>query len=422
MRKVRHAGLMARWQRASVLPRQHCALRGALVPHRRRFFSVVPAQDPAFPAVAAVTASPVSDAPTVTVSYSRLKEFLLAEMVHLASTNTITVDQILEHATAQDVAALIDRELPSRFASRIQQIEQTCPQWRDVPGMVELHTLVSESFCMLRLADHHAKEGGNFPSTVFEIGRRHGSITPMLLTVASGLKEHGVMSEDCISEWIDTWMRSRIGTEMLISQYQQLLSNPDGSGIVEAHCEPGQICQNAVKHVQDTFDMGGLTIELHQEQQDISLSFVPRYLFLIVQELLKNSIAATLLRLRQVESVHGVVSEKMLKECKVRVAVCADAHRILIRIRDRAGGISDENSDRIWRYTFSDTPEDLQSRFQEQCLIDGPGVGLPMAKLYTTYLGGSLDLLTMPSWGTDVYLSFDRIVAPGDPGRKLQFL
>merc|ERR1712151_835604 len=41
------------------------------------------------------------------------------------------------------------------------------------------------------------------------------------------------------------------------------------------------------------------------------------------------------------------------------------------------------------------------------------GMGLPLLRLYTEYLGGSLELMTVPGYGVDVYLAFSRIDARG---------
>merc|ERR1711865_641949 len=80
-----------------------------------------------------------------------------------------------------------------------------------------------------------------------------------------------------------------------------------------------------------------------------------------------------------------------------------------IQVCDKGGGVPFELSGRIWEYMFTTTPTDLQTNFQAGGPISGPGMGLPLCRLYTQYLGGSLDLMSMPGVGTDVYLFLTRL-------------
>merc|ERR1711907_407670 len=121
-----------------------------------------------------------------------------------------------------------------------------------------------------------------------------------------------------------------------------------------------------------------------------------------VEELLKNSICAILMRSR---AEGGELSP-------IRITVCACPNRVGIQISDRAGGVPFDVWQRIWDYQFSTTPEDLRSRFKvNRGPIAGPGFGLPLCKLYTEYFGGSLHMMALPDVGTDVFLFLNRIEA-----------
>ena len=41
----------------------------------------------------------------------------------------------------------------------------------------------------------------------------------------------------------------------------------------------------------------------------------------------------------------------------------------------------------------------------------GYGIGLPLSRLHARYLGGSLDLVSLPGSGVDAYLSLPRVDA-----------
>ncbi|KAF8759889.1 P-loop containing nucleoside triphosphate hydrolase protein [Rhizoctonia solani] len=53
-------------------------------------------------------------------------------------------------------------------------------------------------------------------------------------------------------------------------------------------------------------------------------------------------------------------------------------------------------------------------------LVGRMGLGLPLSNIYATYFGGSLDLVSMDGWGTDVYLMLPRLLIfrDGDVGQE----
>merc|ERR1712012_1461398 len=95
----------------------------------------------------------------------------------------------------------------------------------------------------------------------------------------------------------------------------------------------------------------------------------------------------------------------------IHVLVCEDPRCIGIKISDEGDGVPVEHTERIWEFMFSTTPHELQSQFTEATPLSGPGMGLPLCKLYTQYLGGSLHLMSMPGVGTDAYIFLNRIDA-----------
>lgn len=100
---------------------------------------------------------------------------------------------------------------------------------------------------------------------------------------------------------------------------------------------------------------------------------------------------------------------------------------VTIRIRDRGGGISPEDYERIWEYSFTTFSEDkvsatlsgstdsslgggdalsVISGASAGCSsIAGLGYGLPLGRAYAEYFGGGIAVQSLWGWGTDVYLS-----------------
>jgi len=100
---------------------------------------------------------------------------------------------------------------------------------------------------------------------------------------------------------------------------------------------------------------------------------------------------------------------------------------VTIRIRDRGGGISPEDYERIWEYSFTTFSEDkvasALSGSTDSCSgsgdalsiisgasvggssIAGLGYGLPLGRAYAEYFGGGIAVQSLWGWGADVYLS-----------------
>lgn len=363
---------------------------------------------------APLLAAPPAARGAVTVSQERLNEFLDAEFRVLArgGYSSITLNQILGLTCLERTARVIQRELPARFAVRIQQIESTTKSWSSVPGLARLHDCMRTSFTNLRLVEFD--ESGSlekFSEVILDLRERHVEIPMMLRQCAVELKARGIMDDTGIHEWLLKFMNSRLGTEMLTKHYIAMLRDPDLNhiGIIDTKCEPARICQEAIEHVQTNLPFAaGVDITLQVAQLDIEFSFISTYLFWIIVELLTNSVMAVHKR----RKLHNCAQDAQATK-DVKVTVCADSSRVGIRISDKGMGVPFANAERVWEYMF--TTSDMEEREVTEKVLTGPlcstGMGLPNCGLYARYLGGSIDLMSMPGNGTDVYLFFSRVDA-----------
>eukprot|EP00438_Fugacium_kawagutii_P017514 Skav206902 [mRNA] locus=scaffold2387:365082:377886:+ [translate_table: standard] len=149
-------------------------------------------------------------------------------------------------------------------------------------------------------------------------------------------------------------------------------------------------------------------------KQRLRFTYVPKYLYYMVLELLKNSARAT---------IETSSSQEEIEARPIKVTVSANSGQVAIRIQDMAGGIPFEVAERVWSYTYStaDTRSDVWEH-QGTPLAGtlaiaaggggkatvGYGVGLPLSRLYAQYLGGSLNLMSMPGEGTTAFLHLKR--------------
>lgn len=353
----------------------------------------------------------------VTVSQRRLEEFIRAELSYFAQQQAqpLHLEQIVNHASPSQVARLVHRELPVRFAARIKHLE-LIEGWQNLPHYAEIHALFCESFRYMRLVEFSNLE--EFNETIRALRLRHKRIVPLLSAGLRELEREGVEAANrrCgpggLDGWADAFMMSRISTEMLTSHYTACMEertpgSASGStnsmrprswhGIVDTKCDPVAICREAVAKVQAEAN-GEIDFELSlpPDADQIMFSYIPRYLLYIIEELLRNAVRA-------------VLGRSDSRRPPVRIAVCADQRQVGIRIADEGGGIPFGSADRVWSYLFSTSQEQFEDYAKLDSPLSGRGMGLPLGRLYASYLGGSLELMNVPGVGVDAYLFLSRI-------------
>jgi len=395
------------------------------------------------------------------ISTSRLEQLLEAEITSLAlrETRPLTLQDILDATDDVDeMARLLHDELPVRFAERIKMLEEL-PDWRNHPSIVNVRQMYVTSFKQLRQADPSQPE--KFQGQLYNIKKRH-SQTNLLV---GGFKEYtqvDELGEAQVNKWLDRFFVLRVSTNMLISHYLQIArpgSRPEYEGginpyqsSINPNCIPYAIAQHAGSVVERMCrNRYGCSPQIIiTDVASRPLKFVPRYLFYILSELLKNAVRAT------VEQHSNYLSSGMLlrpEECKdmppITVIVSGDENVSSIRIGDEGGGIPLRSLDHVWSYLYStaepvdcpitrasvDAPSDIRrlddpsrgSCDMPDTLINnlndmqeahnmvmhsplaGLGCGLPLSRLYAKYLGGKVELQTLPRYGTDVFVYLNRL-------------
>jgi len=360
----------------------------------------------------------------VRISEERLEAFLSAEAAILAQQKLtpITLSDVLAVSTLSKAAAYLHKELPVRFAQRLAQIEGI-PGWQHCPDLEEVHELYKWSFRDLRLSDPF-DDGctsvaalDSYTDTIARLKRRMQPVIPLLMEAMQSLR-HTFRSDGEIDEWLDRFLLSRIGTEMLTSQYMACSAHPSGNwsggvGVVRYKVCPASLVEQAAERVQilcrDHYKtitrvrIDVVTVE--DEEGPLTFTYIPQYFLYMVLELLKNSARATI-------DAAGQDQEK-IEQLPIVVTISGNAQQVAVRIHDLAGGIPHEVLPRVWSYMFSTSPSRSQSFEHRGTPLTGYGVGLPLCRLYAHYLGGSLNLMSMPGHGTIAYLHLHRLDTKG---------
>jgi len=370
----------------------------------------------------------------IVLTEGRLQEFMNAEISHFAQmcARPVALSQILSASTPAQVASLICEHLPKHFATRIKHLEKL-PLWDTVPEIQEVHRILSDSFRNMRLVEQ-GPDLLPLTAVIQDLRSRHKCIIRLLASAVATLRSEQIIEEAFANQWLDDFLVARMSTEMLTAHFMGVQAGREDAsgscnGIVDSRCDPGQVCQQAADKVREDADCSSVLVSVESHactasREMIEFSFLPQYLSIIVQELLRNAIRATIRHRSRAPLIGNTRDET------VRVIVAADQRQVKIQISDNGGGIRPSEADRIWSYalsTFEEQGENASwgdpmgsSAFTSWAdplvglgLKRRLGVGLPLSKLYTEYLGGTLELMSLSGVGVDAYLSFRRIEARG---------
>lgn len=349
------------------------------------------------------------------VSDRRLQEFLEAEVSHFASMprTSLTLGNLLGVTASPRQSALqVHTEIPKHFAARIRQIEQV-PSWKHNGNLCEVHRIYSKSFSELRMieADAYLSE---FTEVILKLKERQRKVLPLIGQVRDRLHDSvGENEHEFWEKWFTTFLRSRISTEMLTSQYLAITEQMQQglttiTGIVDPACDPAAICRGAAKAARHLcLSRIGIEPEVHIEVRSkvsTSFSYVGRYLHYILVELLKSRCEATA-QSALLSSIADPVPAK-----PIHVVICSDNHRVAIRVRDLSGGVPFDLQHRVWDFLCPGYYTDHMYEVTNLWMPDtGYGMGLPQMRLLVEYLGGQVTLKSLPDYGDDFYMFLPRI-------------
>lgn len=403
-----------------------------------------------------------------TISQERLDQLLEFEITGLAhqDSHPLTLGCVLEMASTNcetTLARLLYEELPVRFAQRVKMIE-ALPDWQNKTSIAHVREMYVASFKELRQMD--PSQPAKFARHIAAIQERHAR-THLLVGGFKQYVEVDELGEEQINDWLDRFFALRISTNMLLSHYLEVARansivstsekmESDGDFIyrtsLDPECEPLKVAEYAAHVVRRLCQMHygvapGIVVK---DCSSKGFAFVPRYFFYILAELLKNSVRATvemhlgvgwnadetgrppmLWREEALPPVHVYVSNDDKGTCCVRVS-------------DEGGGIPVDQLNHVWSYLYT-TAEPLDGPLTRESVLDPPelrrvnraaeerrsstssplaglGCGMPLCRLYATYLGGSIELQTLPRYGTDVFVYLKQLGGDGTGSKHLPHL
>ncbi|CAJ1404871.1 unnamed protein product [Effrenium voratum] len=314
-----------------------------------------------------------------------------------------SVQYLMSTVDVSKIWAFLSTELPIRYAERIRSLEQV-PHWEEVPDLVEVRDIHLDSFKAVREA-----QVDTFAQVAHEAILREQRVVDMMAKSMHYLRrDHGdVITEDFVSKFLDDFLLNRIGCQVLLGHFLACRAGQK-SGIIDPRCNTKKVCRAGAKAVLemcvsctglcpnvfvDAYSACGNGLD---DDDTPRFPYMPHILKYIVMELLKNSCRATVDMLR--------AGQLHADDYPINVIVCADEDHVTICVADQARGIP--RGVNAWSYLYTTARE---GEYGGEKRLAGHGVGLPLSRLYARYLGGALDLVSLPGYGTHAYVNLPRV-------------
>ncbi|KAI0165688.1 kinase isozyme 4 [Xylariaceae sp. FL1272] len=358
--------------------------------------------------------------------------------------------------------------LPIRLAHRIQALRNLPFIVVSNPNISRIYNNYLHSLSTLLPWKHRTisnlEDEIQFTSVLAELVATHQDTIPIL---AKGFLEcRRYISPTEVTRFLDTHLRTRIGTRLIAEQHIALHyssvphfdpgasptscpEHPSYIGVIDTALSPAAIVDSCAGFVADICELkyGVRPQWVIDGEPDTTFAFVPMHLEYIVTELLKNAFRATVentnlkgngepvvitiapeppdvgpprVKLDPPAAAMGAFREEAIQPLD------DNAPGVTVRIRDRGGGIAPDVLPNIWSYSFTtfsdDDMDDMMMSSggggggQKDALgvisaassggssIAGLGYGLPLSRAYAEYFGGGIAVQSLYGWGTDVYL------------------
>jgi signal transduction histidine kinase len=236
--------------------------------------------------------------------------------------------------------------------------------------------------------------------------------SPVAVRISEGYREIRAIYPDTRYDYfLDNLFSTRISSRILVENYVDMRDPVEGHrGVVQRDLDPLPIIKRLAYSLKD------LTTSIYGRSPDIefcgnlscALDYIPAHVEIIIREVLKNALRATVERHVNKAKKRVVAQDASLPP--VVVELQKGDFNVIVKISDQGGGMPKKMQKEAWQYGWTSVDAgnwtDMSSRRSE---LAGYGFGLPLTRLYAQYFGGEVFMQALPGHGTDVYLVLNNL-------------
>ncbi|CAF2630780.1 unnamed protein product [Rotaria sp. Silwood2] len=354
---------------------------------------------------------------TVTSFYCQtaIEQYALKQSTRLSPLTMMYIGKTDDGGHLLRSAQYLHKDLPIRFAHRINDFRNLPFVVACNPLLLELHERFIKifhtlhSFPPIKTLEHEKIFTDLLQNTL----NCSSDTLPLLVEGFRKSKRH-IKQEMFVRNFLDRALTSRLAIKMLIEHHIELRKDkPNHIGVICMSFSPKKLIEASAEYAQEvcraTYGIApDVTIDGHVNS---SFPYITTPLSYIVPEMLKNAFRATV-------EYHKNSAKNLPTVC---VTISVNDDELLLRIRDRGGGMPGSLLNKIHDYHFSsnnlsnessllsytdfdDHLYDQLTKRNSQHRMSGYGFGVPTSRAYCEYLNGSLAFETMYGIGTDVYI------------------
>ncbi|CAO3596785.1 unnamed protein product [Absidia cylindrospora] len=337
----------------------------------------------------------------------------------------------LSQSSLREFALYARTELPVRLAKRTRAFQGLPFIVGTNPYIKEIYKLYYDSFETLLPYSHTQDDTDDmeFYEKLSGLVEQHTDNIPVLAKGFLECKDY--MDHQELAAFLDDMIMARIGIRLIAEQFivltkhslnkDQQHNDKNGQiGIIDTQLQPSQLIHTCVDYVAELcdFSYGHSPEVMINGHLNTQLTYIPVHLEYILTELLKNAYRA---------SMEHANNLGLLDPPPIEVTLSQSKDEIAIRIRDQGSGIPQKDLRQVFDYSYTSVsgPDDSAKDVEEGNIISGMalaamqsgvgtplsglGYGLPLARMYANFFGGSLTLVSMNGYGCDVFLKLKHI-------------
>ncbi|KAK9845511.1 hypothetical protein WJX81_008336 [Elliptochloris bilobata] len=340
-------------------------------------------------------------------------------------------DAIYDKAKVLKSARHAQRELPKRLARRLMDLQFLPHIFVKNPHIKRVYDAYLHAFDTLRSLPPACTPEDNARLTDI-LQRLVDEHAPMLDALASGLRESSSKpfvgpKLPNLDAFFDSMLRSRISRRVIAEQHIHLAQRRPGFiGVIATDFSLREAVDHAAQRTRQVCtETYGFSAEVVcTGNLRASIPYIPIHIDYMLFELLKNAMRAV------VEAHRG---RRGQPPPPVVVRICDAPSSVTLRISDQGGGIPEADIERVWSYGYTTADASLRSdsggsgaqpasfgstmtqMVAPSAGASGPwrmgglGFGLPLSRLYARYFGGDLQLVSMPGYGVDAFLTLQHL-------------